>query len=117
MRTHPRAGCFPAIVDWEEVVSLFTHGGREGAFACRRWSKRKEKRWCLAPFGEDTTFVGCSRLGGRELPLDGNLLHAALVATALEAGREESVEDGGCRLVVDETTRQNDDVGVIVLAG
>lgn len=39
------------------------------------------------------------------------------MATALETGREESVEDGGCRLVVDETTRQNDDVGVIVLAG
>lgn len=79
--------------------------------------EQERKKWCLAPLGKDTTFVRCSRQGGRELPLDGNLLHTALVATALEAGREESVEDGGCRLVVDETTRQNDNVGVIVLAG
>lgn len=108
---------------------LSRHCGLRGrCFLVQQWWKggarslaasgvRGKKKWCLAPLGEDTTFVGCSRRGGRELPLDGNLLHAALMATALEAGREESVEDGGCRLVVDETTRQNDDVGVIVLAG
>lgn len=44
-----------------------------------------------------------------------NLLDTAFVATALEGGREKFVEDSfGC-LVVDESARKNNAVGIIVL--
>lgn len=47
---------------------------------------------------------------------NGNLLNAALMATALKRGLEELVHYCGCRVVVDESARHYEHVGVVVLA-
>ena len=52
----------------------------------------------------------------RILLLQRNLLHATLMATALESCAEELVHDGLGSLVVDETTWENQYVGIVVLA-
>ena len=38
------------------------------------------------------------------------------MATALKVGLEESIHDLACRIVVDESTRQYEHVGIVVLA-